>query len=172
MSKNSFDRYGGIVSLIAFCILLVAVYKGNNKAPQIQQEVFPSFSQPSLIHTDRTFTEHDFLGKITLLHVWASWCQNCLSEQVQWEQIKATWPHQLLGLNYKDNMSNARRWLMEHGNLFEDHIYDPIGELGDKLGISGTPETFLIDENGEIIYHFKGILTPSTYQDIILNAIP
>jgi cytochrome c biogenesis protein CcmG/thiol:disulfide interchange protein DsbE len=77
----------------------------------------------------------------------------------------------LYGLNYKDKRDVALSWLKQFGNPYLLDIYDPKGELGLNLGVYGTPETFLIDQNGIIRYKYIGELTTEVWQQEFLPRI-
>lgn len=173
MSQHkSYDRYGFLISVIAFVVLLFAVYKGNQSdSLKMERTLVPSFSQPSLLNTSKVYTEHDLRGQYTLVHVWASWCVNCAKEHPVWFKLEKEWNGRLLGLNYKDTLQNARNWLIDNGNPFEDHLYDPLGELGSLINITGSPETIVINPNGYIIYRHQGPITDDIFQARILPLV-
>ena len=74
----------------------------------------------------------------------------------------------LVGLNYKDEPANARRWLAERGNPYALIAADIEGNAGIDWGVYGAPETFVIDENGIVIYKHIGPLDMKTVQQEIL----
>ena len=120
-------------------------------SPLIGKKI-PSFSLPSLITEDKTITQDDLIGKKILLNVFASWCGPCLEEHPYLISLKRSQKIEIFGLNYKDYKNDAKIWLKSHGNPYKKIIYDPNALLGFDLGVYGVPETFLINENGIIIY--------------------
>ena len=70
----------------------------------------------------------------------------------------------LYGLNFKDTRAAATQYLQTHGNPYDVDIYDPDGKLGINLGVYGTPETFVIDQNGIIRYKYAGPITPEVWE--------
>lgn len=164
---NIFVKISFIVIIALFGVFGYSMLKGESRP----YHVVPSFSQQSLLDFDVGYTEHTFRDQWTILHVWASWCTNCAQEQPVWRKIKKSWPGALYGLNFKDGFEPAREWLVEHGNLFDDHFYDPTGELANGLKITGTPETLVINPNGGVDFHFKGIMTVDMFEKDILPLI-
>ncbi len=64
----------------------------------------------------------------------------------------------VIGLNYRDNKQEALGYLESEGNPYSKVIYDPDGIVSIDFGVIGTPETYLINPNGEIMIKFRGKL--------------
>ena len=65
----------------------------------------------------------------------------------------------LIGINYKDEPSDAMNWLSMRGNPYKIIISDLNGDLSMNLGVYGVPETYIVNENQTIIYKHIGPLT-------------
>ena len=65
----------------------------------------------------------------------------------------------LVGINYKDKPEAATAWLTELGNPYDRIGSDETGRAGVEWGISGVPETFVVDANGIIVFRFVGPIT-------------
>ena len=77
----------------------------------------------------------------------------------------------IVGMNYKDQPADARRWLARNGNPYDEIIVDAQGRTAIDFGVYGVPETFLIDAEGRIRYKLTGALSIQTLQDQLLPAI-
>ena len=78
----------------------------------------------------------------------------------------------LYGINYKGNSSEAaRRFLTKHGNPFLAVGADETGMTGIDLGVTGVPETFVIDGSGRIVMRYQGPMTPEVIAEKIKPAI-
>ncbi|MDO4682710.1 MAG: DsbE family thiol:disulfide interchange protein [Lautropia sp.] len=110
-------------------------------------------------------------GAPYLLNVWASWCAPCLQEHPQMLALARARNIRLVGLNYKDQAADARRWLHRHGNPFDTIVVDPKGRTAIDFGVYGVPETFLIDAHGQIRFKHVGPLTDDVLQNRLLPAI-
>ncbi len=77
----------------------------------------------------------------------------------------------LIGINYKDNKENAQRFLRNFGNPFKVIGFDASGYTAINWGVSGPPETFLLNKESMIIAKYIGPLTWQIYQKKILPKI-
>ncbi|MBA2655077.1 MAG: DsbE family thiol:disulfide interchange protein [Gammaproteobacteria bacterium] len=162
--------------LVVFLVIVLFFWKGLGKDPNLLPSLLvnkpvPNFSSPSLDDLHEVINSRQFKGKITILNVWASWCESCqiehplLIDLVQKNQI------QLFGLNYKDQQENALSYLIKRGNPYHKIIYDPQGKLAMQFGVYGTPETFLIDKRGIVRYRYVGPLTVEILDNDLLPRI-
>ncbi len=115
-------------------------------------KLFPDFAAPSLFDAERTVTRADILGRPTLVNVWATWCTTCKAEHAELMRIAERTDVQIIGVNYKDDAAKAQRWLADFGDPYDMVVVDPNGVLGIELGVTGAPETFLLDPEGRILY--------------------
>ena len=74
----------------------------------------------------------------------------------------------MVGLNYKDQRDDALHWLEDRGDPYTHIPVDFEGDVGIEWGVYGVPETFVIDENGVILYRFTGPLTAQSLQEEVL----
>ena len=73
----------------------------------------------------------------------------------------------MLGFNHKDPASDAKKYLEDDGNPYDFVGVDSDGLIALEFGVFGLPETYLINEDGKIIYKFMGPIT----KDILKNEI-
>jgi cytochrome c biogenesis protein CcmG/thiol:disulfide interchange protein DsbE len=74
----------------------------------------------------------------------------------------------IVGLNYKDQRSDATKWLQQHGNPYTLSVWDFDGKVGIDYGVYGAPETFVIDKQGVIRYKHIGPISPEDVETIFL----
>ena len=101
-------------------------------------------------------TNATFKGKVTVLNVWASWCVPCHDEIPFLAQLAKDKRIQLVGINYKDQPDNARRFLNRYGNPFVANGVDANGRAAIDWGVYGVPETFVVGRDGRIAYKLVG----------------
>jgi cytochrome c biogenesis protein CcmG, thiol:disulfide interchange protein DsbE len=100
-----------------------------------------------------------FQGAVTLVNVWASWCVPCRDEVPFLEQLSKDTRIQLVGINYKDAVEDARRFLNRFGNPFAANGRDASGRTSIDWGVYGVPETYLVGRDGRIAYKLVGPVT-------------
>ncbi len=117
-------------------------------------QLLPEFSLPSL--TDGQLqTAASLPKKPFILNVWGSWCPTCAIEQPYLLKLA----HQgvvLVGVNYKDQPADALAYLAQRGNPYLLNLQDLKGDLGVDLGVTGAPESFVIDQDHRIRLHILG----------------
>ncbi len=153
-----------ILPLGIFFIIIFFLFKGLNLHPDIIPSPLinkpaPLFALPTLDNPKKIVTNHDFLHHITLLNVWASWCTTCADEHEFLIKLAKNTDIILYGFNYKDDLTNAKKWLAEYGNPYQIIVVDQQGLSAIDWGVYGTPETFLIDQQGIVRYKVIGSLT-------------
>ena len=113
----------------------------------------------------------DFSGAVTLVNVWASWCGPCRAEAPLLLRLAEDKRIRLVGINYKDNADNARRFLGVHGNPFAAVGVDGNGRASFDWGVYGVPETFLVGRDGRIAYKLVGEITAQNLDAVIRPTI-
>lgn len=110
-------------------------------------------------------------GKVTVVNVWASWCVPCRQEHPVLSLIEKDPRVRLVGLNYKDQPENARRFLAALGNPYSAIGVDEKGRVGIDWGVYGVPETFVVDATGTITYKFVGPLSEKALRETLTPEI-
>jgi len=77
----------------------------------------------------------------------------------------------VVGINYKDQPDNARRFLGRYGNPFAANGADDNGRAAIEWGVYGVPETFVIGRDGRIAYKLIGPVTPDNLDTALKPAI-
>ena len=162
-----------VFAITAFSVMSFFQYQGlyndpkKVESPLIGKE-FPKFKLNDLFLN----TAHDndsFQDKKTIINVWASWCITCRVEHPYLMSLnKKGVP--IIGLNYKDERNDALEWLSKFGNPYERIIHDYKGTLALDLGVTGAPETFLV-QNGKIIAHYQGEINESIWNEVFSPII-
>jgi cytochrome c biogenesis protein CcmG/thiol:disulfide interchange protein DsbE len=113
----------------------------------------------------------DFNGAVTVLNVWASWCVPCRDEAPLLMSLAADRRIRVVGINYKDQADNARRFLGRYGNPFVANGVDGNGRAAIEWGVYGVPETFIIGRDGRIAYKLIGPITPDNLERALKPSI-
>jgi cytochrome c biogenesis protein CcmG, thiol:disulfide interchange protein DsbE len=105
-------------------------------------------------------------GEPVLVNFFASWCTPCRAEHpLMVEMEKQGAP--IIGVLYKDKVEDGQELLARDGDPFKRVILDPQGELALQLGITGVPETFLIDARGMIVKSLRGPMDAGKAQEFL-----
>ena len=111
------------------------------------------------------------LGQVTLVNIWASWCAPCREEHPQLMRLSEMEGLRLVGINYKDDPENARRFLGALGLPFAAVGVDRSGRVFVDWGAYGVPETFIVDGKGLIRHKYIGPITPKALEETLLPLI-
>jgi cytochrome c biogenesis protein CcmG/thiol:disulfide interchange protein DsbE len=153
-------RWLALIPLALFAVLVVVAFQqltAKDPAPA-------SFTSPERPVPDRQLATMDgapfsltaLKGKPYLVNFWASWCTPCRAEH-PFLVAMAEQKVEIVGILYKDPDQPAAKAILEReGDPFSQIAADPAGDLGLDVGISGVPETFLVNAEGMIIKTMRG----------------
>ena len=153
-----------------FIVLLKGLNNSNIYVPKEKTEkILKSFTSKDLysenkISSDQIFVDSEFY----VLNIWSSWCVPCRAEHPILMQLSKNKSLKLIGLNYKDNPKNAKKFIDEFGNPYFMIITDKSGIISIGLGAIGVPETFIINKDKKIIKRFLGSLNEKSLKEINL----
>jgi cytochrome c biogenesis protein CcmG/thiol:disulfide interchange protein DsbE len=114
------------------------------------------------IDSTKVFAEESYY----ILNIWASWCVPCRKEHPLLMELNKNKSIKLIGLNYRDNLNNAKKFINELGNPYTQILIDTDGTKAVEFGAYGVPETFLIDKNKKIIRKFVGPINKKILEEI------
>lgn len=162
-----------LVVFVALALLLgVGLQLNPREVPSpLVNKAAPAFSLPQLHQPDRTLGPEALRGQVWLLNVWASWCTSCRLEHPVLVDLARSARVPIYGLNYKDQRADALVWLERFGNPYQATMFDPKGLVGLDYGVYGTPETFVIDQQGVIRHKQVGPLTVEVLEKTILPLV-
>jgi len=145
--------------------------KPNELPSALIGEPIPRFTLPDISQPKTIFTQKDLTGHISLLNIWASWCTACETEAAMLMKIKTEYHIPIYGIDYKDNPKEALSWLKKNGNPYVLNGNDEKGDLAIDLGVYGTPETFIINAAGKIIYRHIGAIDQKAWDETLYPII-
>lgn len=157
--------FGGLVML-----LLIGMQTADDRkivaSPLVGRPV-PNFELPRLHEPAVNTSTSDRLGEVWVLNVWGSWCQSCRIEHPYVARLAEDSGVPVVGFNWKDERSDALRWLSQFGDVWAYHMVDYEGRSAIDLGVYGAPETFLIDHRGIIRHKHIGPIDETVLTDLL-----
>jgi len=163
-----------ITTLIFLVFCFIIFYKGLNNpniyTPKMNVgKNLPTFKAQDFItntniDSEKVFAEESYY----IVNIWASWCIPCRKEHSLLMELNKNKSIKLIGLNYRDNLDNAKKFINELGNPYMQILIDKDGTLAIEFGAYGVPETFLIDKNKKIIKRFIGPINKEILEEIKL----
>lgn len=165
-----------LVPLAAFVGLLAYFAVGLQRDPTVIKPVLidtpvPEFALGPIEGYETGLSSEDLKGEVTLLNVFGSWCVACLIEHPLLMEIAATGETPIMGLNWKDPPGEGTEWLVKHGDPYTLIGNDFEGRAAIEFGVTGAPETFVIDRQGRIRYKQIGPITPQIWEEDIQPII-
>jgi len=158
--------------LVLFLVLVGFFAKGLFLNPREVPSPFigrtaPAFTLPLVGDANASFSPADMKGKVWLLNVWAPWCVSCRQEHPVLMQIAQSGRIPIVGLNWKDKEREAEALLARTGSPYVAVPEDLDGKVGINYGVTGTPETYLIDQAGIVRMKHIGPISAEVWQDKI-----
>lgn len=156
-----------VVFLAMAGFLLFGLTRDPNVVPSaLVNHPLPAFRQPSLYPELGEYASDDFAGKILLINIWGSWCPPCHVEHPFFLEISGRdRDFTFVGVSYDYSMVEDREFLEDRGNPFDYNMVDLDGSFRIDLGVTGAPETFLVDQNGTILYRHIGAVDASIWAE-------
>ncbi|MFT5933315.1 MAG: cytochrome c biogenesis protein CcmG/thiol:disulfide interchange protein DsbE [Hydrogenophaga sp.] len=140
--------------LVFFFVLVGFFTKGLFLNPREVPSPFigkaaPTFSLPVVGDDQKAFSPTDMKGQVWMLNVWAPWCVSCRVEhKLLMALAQSGTAPPMVGLNWKDKTREAQELLVRTGNPYVAVPDDLSGRVGMDWGVTGTPETYVIDQAG------------------------
>ena len=159
-----------LIPLILFVIISIFLYFSLNttssKLPSpLLGKIFPEIEAEDFYSDESVLLSDLFSDNMSLVNVWASWCVTCRQEHQMMMKIANNKDLQLIGINYKDTRADGERYLKVMGNPYDVIVFDPSGKIGLDLGVYATPETFLVNNKGVILYKHIGMIDTKVWEE-------
>ena len=165
-----------LIPLILFLFIAVFLYfslnSNSSKLPSpLLGKIFPNVEAKDFYSDESVLLADLFSDNMSLVNVWASWCVTCRQEHQMMMKIAKSKDLQLIGINYKDTRADGERYLEVMGNPFDVIVFDPNGEIGLDLGVYATPETFLVNQQGVIVFKHIGEIDSKVWEEDFIPYI-
>lgn len=131
----------------------------------------PDFDLPPLPQRGQGLATADLKGEVSLVNIWGSWCVACLAEHPLLMDVAANEDISLHGIAWRDEPQASVRWLARNGDPYDRIGQDPVSEAAIAFGVTGAPETFVVDADGIIQYKHIGPITQDVWNETIAPLV-
>ena len=163
-------RLAYVVPLVVFMVLAGYFWIGLGRDPHTVPSVLidqpvPPFALAPISGRDRGFSSNDLIGRVSLVNIFGSWCAACRIEHPFLMRLKADGTIPIYGIDWREKTPEAGpAWLARHGDPYTLVGDDPHSKAAIAFGVTGAPETFIVDARGVIRYKHIGPITPQVWK--------
>jgi cytochrome c biogenesis protein CcmG/thiol:disulfide interchange protein DsbE len=121
----------------------------------------------------RTYTLEGFRGRVVVLNVWASWCEPCRAEAPvleRWYRRISPLGGSVIGVDAFDATSDARSFVRQL-HLTYPMLRDPAGLVKASFGVTGFPESFVIDPGGRVAAIARGPINDAFMRSAVMPLL-
>jgi cytochrome c biogenesis protein CcmG/thiol:disulfide interchange protein DsbE len=172
----------GVISLVVAGLLALLAFgvahngPSNALASQVSRGKQPAAPNAhmrlALLGSSRKTTLSALRGKVVMVNVFAGWCDTCQAEAgllKHAQQLLSQHGGEVVGVTYDDSTTDASRYMKKYG-LRYPVLLDPAGNFVAPYGVTGVPETFILDRSGRVIAADPAEMTKS-WMDRTLSRV-
>lgn len=159
-----------LVPLIVVGVLLAYFGMGLTRDPKLLPSVlidrpFPQMDLPPITGYAKGFATADLGGEVALVNIFGSWCVACQVEHPVLMALAKSGEVPIYGIAWREkDPADATAWLKQRGNPYRLVGNDQPGRAIIDLGVTGAPETFVVDRAGRIRYKQIGPITADVWE--------
>lgn len=131
----------------------------------------PAFALDSIHEGAASFTSEDLVGKVSMVNIFGSWCGSCEVEHPVLMEIAREGVAPIYGLDWKDKPGAGAQWLLERGDPYAKIGDDFEGRVAIDFGVTGAPETFIVDAAGRVRHKHVGPITLDDWRNVLKPMI-
>ena len=154
----------GLIFVAVTVLVIILSLKLNDSAFEFSNQVdiasgtpAPDFTFPGL--DGKMVSLSDYRGKVVLVNIWATWCPPCVDEMPSMEKLYRKFKgknFEILAVSIDEPGLKAVAPFMKKSNLTFPALIDSEGAIKAVYGITGIPESFIIDKQGNLIKKIIG----------------
>lgn len=164
------------VPFALFTMVAATLWLGLGRDPSVLPSALinqpvPAFALPPVRDGDQGFESGHLAGKVSLVNVFASWCAPCRVEHPTLIDLARRQGVVIHGIDWREAPHDGRRYLTEAGDPYARVGSDENGRFALDLGVTGAPETFIVDRAGRIRHKQVGPITPEVWESTIAPIV-
>lgn len=162
-----------LLPLLVVLVLAVYFWIGLGRNAQLIPSVLidrpvPAFTLAPIAGRERGLSSEDLKGHVSLVNIFGSWCVACQVEHPFLMRLKEQNVIPIYGIDWREKTPEAGpAWLRRHGDPYTLVGDDPKSEAAIGFGVTGAPETFVVDAKGVIRYKHIGPITPENWEETL-----
>jgi cytochrome c biogenesis protein CcmG/thiol:disulfide interchange protein DsbE len=159
-----------LVPLILVLVLIGYFGLGLTRDPKLLPSVlidrpFPQMDLPPITGYAKGFATADLGGEVALVNIFGSWCVACQVEHPVLMALAKSGEVPIYGIAWREkDPADATAWLKQRGDPYRLVGNDQLGRAIIDLGVTGAPETFVVDRAGRIRYKQIGPITADVWE--------
>ena len=159
------------VRFLAFLIISIILFALDNSCLSQVESKYKNFSLNDFTGIRHNFSTIVESSKVTILSFWASWCEPCLRELVELDDIYLRFKAKGLSIvavniDSRHDLIKAKRFVLQN-KLRYIFLYDEFGEVRKKYTVESLPQMFIFDKTGTLKFYHKGLADIS----VLINEI-
>ena len=160
------------IPLVVIGVLVIYFGVGLTRDPHELPSVlidhpFPAVDLPSIAGREKGFATADLDGQVALVNIFASWCVSCKVEHPLLMAHAKAGGVPIYGIAWKDDPVATTQLLEQDGDPYRLVGADRSGRAAIDLGVTGAPETYLVDKAGRIRYKQIGPITEDVWAQVL-----
>jgi cytochrome c biogenesis protein CcmG/thiol:disulfide interchange protein DsbE len=167
-----------LLPLGVFVVLAIYFAVGLTKDPRLLPSVLIDTPVPDDLDLapirgrDRGLKAADLKGDVTLVNIFGSWCVACRVEHPFLMQLARRKLVPIHGIDWKEETPDAGpAWLAKFGDPYTLIGDDPNSRAAIAFGVTGAPESFIVDRQGVIRYKHIGPISPEAWEKTLWPLI-
>ena len=151
-----------LIVIIASVLLIVLLRKERDSTLTTTRRIQPGLEAPNFTFPDlngRKLSLSSYRGKVVLVNVWATWCPPCRQEMPSMQRLYQRFKggnFEILAVSIDSTGQEAVAPFMGKMNLTFPALLDPSETIKPLYGLTGVPESFIIDKEGIIVEKIIG----------------
>ena len=168
-----------LLPVAIFAVMALLFVKGLTMDPRIIPSVLINRPVPDLDLAplpgrgeNTGLATKDLKGHVSLVNIYGSWCISCVQEHPYLVEYHKAGIVPIYGIDWRDDPAEGAAWLKRHGDPYDRVGNDPApGRAAVDFGVTGAPESFIVDKAGIIRYKQIGAITPEVWSKTLLPII-
>lgn len=131
----------------------------------------PEFSLPPIEGRAEGFSSDDLKGQASMINIFGSWCASCEIEHPVLMAIAREGAAPIYGIDWKDKPGAGAEWLAPRGDPYAKIGDDADGRVAIDFGVTGAPETFIVDAEGRVRHKQVGPISLDDWRNVLKPMI-